>query len=217
MMPISDPLLRTKLNVYGQEYGVFASFERSAIRMRMRQQDQNIGAYLAFQNDMQEKYFAGFKKENRVYQGFYQIVTEHFKLFPQNLNDDSFYELAEHIRQFAEASIDGSRMILQQLVDISDQNQFESLLSLTKRDISHIHTSELNRMNIRLREIQRETIIEEQRKPKPSFFDSIVGWGKNNKVIALGMVFLAACASLYGFFKMIKELSCLLMSKMCSG
>lgn len=177
-MTISDPILRRKLNQLQQDFGLAMSFESSATRMRMRPEDQNVGAYLVFEVECQKKFFRGFDWDGRSIPGLYQTVQGYFQDFPRNLHDSISHELAEWLDLGTRATLNGARSRLNQLQSGEQSARRNETFSLLERDIRFIRESESQRLFTALAEIRQRREYEVQQLPEPSKYDRLAGWFK---------------------------------------
>jgi hypothetical protein len=188
-MPISDPLLNRKLNMLQQDFGLAMSFEANATRMRMRREDQNIAAFMVFEQDCQRKFFHGFEYDGRQVQGFSQMVRSYFEAFPHNLHDSLFHELAAWLESGMQAKLDAIRMQLNQLLSGEDHAQYQSAFAIMERDIRFIRESEPQRLYTDLREIRQRREYAVQSIPEKTGWEKLKAWFKENPVgIAFSIV-----------------------------
>jgi hypothetical protein len=176
------------------------AFEANATRMRMRPEDQNVAAYLVFEQERQKKFFLGFENDGRQVLGFSKTVRSYFEAFPQNLHDSLFHELAHWLETGTLASLDGIRMRLNQLLAGEDAGRRQATYALLERDIRFIRESEAQRLYTDLREIRQRREYEVQQSPVASTYDKLKAWFKEHPVgIALSLVGLVGGFAISNF------------------
>jgi hypothetical protein len=212
---ITDPILKSKVNSYNEEFGLYYSYDRLAMSRKMREQDQGLSAYLLFINEREQAYYSGYESDSGQVEGFSTIVLGYFKGFPENLHESIFDEISSQIESGYSAKIDAAKMRLNQLMIGESQGDRSRTEELIKSNITYITTKELARLFQQLREIRQRRLLEEAKKEIPTSYEQIVKWGKNNKIIAGVLIVSAAIILISQVYDAIKNIRCGIFNVKC--
>lgn len=151
-------LLKRKLNVFGQDFGLFQSRLDSSFWMTTRQSGLVDGILnariLEHLSKRAQQYFLGSTNETSSVTGINDLVINHLESFPEQATDELIRELNHDLELSKLAAIDFGAMTINQSAQ-GDQNVMESLRATCRRNIEHLFATESNKLFLKIEEAKQ--------------------------------------------------------------